>query len=103
MARKQPEPPQVVPKEFTSADEIQRAIAKLERRIKELEMFDSAAAVLHKTGADEIIASNVRETIRALFGTNSPEFQEHQLTTTRVELRSFSTPLIRFAEHNFLI
>lgn len=78
MARKEPEPPQVVPKEFKSADEIERAIAKLERRIKELETFDSAAPVLHKTGGDEIVASNVRETIRELFGTNSPEFQEHQ-------------------------
>jgi uncharacterized protein (TIGR02391 family) len=78
MARKQPEPPQVVPKEFTSADELERAIARLERRIKQLEPFDSLAAVLNKTGADEIVASDVRETIREVFGTNSPEFQEHQ-------------------------
>jgi len=78
MPRKQPERPQVVPKEFTSADEVERAIAKLERRIRQLETFDSQAAIINKTGADGVVASDVRETIRDVFGTNSPEFQEHE-------------------------
>jgi hypothetical protein len=29
------------------------------------------------TGADKVIVSNVHETIRDVFGTNSPEFREH--------------------------
>jgi uncharacterized protein (TIGR02391 family) len=78
MAGKQPERPQVAPKEFTSADELERAIARLERRIKQLETFDSHAAVLNETGAENVVASDVRETIREVFGTNSPEFQEHE-------------------------
>ena len=78
MARKQPERPQVAPKEFTSGDELERAIAKLDRRIKQLEAFDSRAAVLNETGAEDVVASDVRETIREVFGTNSPEFQEHE-------------------------
>jgi uncharacterized protein (TIGR02391 family) len=78
MARKQSQPPQVAPKEFRSAEEVERAIAKLERRIKQLEAFDSREAILNKTGADGVVASDVRETIREVFGTNSPEFQEHE-------------------------
>lgn len=78
MARRQSEPPQAVPKEFISADEVERAIAKLERRIKQLEEFDSRSAISNRTGADGVVASDVRESIREVFGTNSPEFQEHE-------------------------
>src|SRR5262249_52983399 len=35
-------------------------------------------AVFQETGAENILASDVRETIREVFGTNSPEFQEHE-------------------------
>ncbi len=78
MARRQLEQPQVIPKEFVSADEIERAIAKLERRIKQLEAFDSHSTVFNHTGAEDVVASDVRESIREVFGTNSPEFQEHE-------------------------
>jgi hypothetical protein len=81
MARKELEPPQVVPKEFASVDEVQRAIAKLERRVKQLQMFHSRPAVFNETGAENLVASDVRETIREVFGTNSPEFQEHEHLT----------------------
>ncbi len=78
MAKKRVEPAAVEPKEWRSRDDIDRAIPKLERRIQELEQLDTRAAVLSRTGVDDVAESNVREAIRDVFGTNSPEFQEHQ-------------------------
>ncbi len=77
-ARKPPLPPPVEPHEFRSVDEIERGIRKLERRIEEVKGLDTRKLVSEHTGEDDVIESNVKETIREIFGTNSPEFQEHQ-------------------------
>ncbi|HZC67908.1 MAG TPA: TIGR02391 family protein [Nitrospirales bacterium] len=76
--RKQPEPPPIEPKEFRSVAEIDAGIKKLERRIEELKRLDIPAAVHQDTGADDVVRSNIRETIREVFGPNSPEFHEHE-------------------------
>ena len=79
MTRKRPpEPPPIEPREFQSADEIDRSIAKLRRRIEELQRLDAQAAIIDHSGEDDVIQSNIRETIREIFGTNSPEFREHE-------------------------
>lgn len=77
MAKRKEEPP-IEPKLFASVDEIDRGITKLERRLKELEGLDVAAAIAGDTGADDVAVSNLRETILDVFGPNSPEFREHQ-------------------------
>jgi uncharacterized protein (TIGR02391 family) len=76
--RKPPDPPPLEPRQFTSVDEINRGVKKLERRIDELMQVDMAKAVVENSGADNVAASNIRETIRDVFGTNSPEFREHE-------------------------
>lgn len=78
MARKRPDAPRIEPREFRSVEEIDAGIAKLERRIRELEQLDVAAAVHDDTGADDVARSNVRESIREVFGPDSPEFKEHE-------------------------
>ncbi len=78
MAKKPTEPPPIEPREFRSVEEIDSGIAKLERRIQELEGLDVAAATLNDTGAVDVVRSNVRETIRDVFGSLSPEYVEHQ-------------------------
>ncbi|MBI2891680.1 MAG: TIGR02391 family protein [Nitrospirae bacterium] len=78
MARKRPEPPAIEPREFRSVEEIERGIAKLRRRIEELEQLDIPAAVFNDTGAVDVARSNVRDSIREVFGPNSPEFREHE-------------------------
>ena len=78
MAKRQPDPPPIEPREFRSVEEIDAAIAKLERRIRELEGLDISAAVLRNTGADDVAQSNVRAAVREVFGPNSPEFREHE-------------------------
>src|SRR5438045_2828212 len=78
MTKKRGDPPPLEPREFKSVEEVDFGIAKLERRIRELEQLDIAAAVLKSTGAVNVVRSNVRETIREVFGPNSPEFKEHQ-------------------------
>jgi uncharacterized protein (TIGR02391 family) len=78
MAKRSPGPSPVEPKEWRAAEEIDRAIPRLERRITELEQLDLRAAVFERTGADDVAESNVREAIRDVFGSNSPEFREHQ-------------------------
>jgi uncharacterized protein (TIGR02391 family) len=75
---KRSEPTPLEPREFRSPEEIDSAIMKLTRRIRELEQLDVNAAVSNQTGAVDVAQSNVRETIREVFGSNSPEFREHQ-------------------------
>jgi uncharacterized protein (TIGR02391 family) len=64
--------------EFNSVGEIDVAIKKLERRIRELEELNVSEAVLNDTGTDDVAKSNVRAAIREVFGPNSPEFKEHE-------------------------
>jgi uncharacterized protein (TIGR02391 family) len=78
MTRKPPTPPPIEPREFKSVEEIDAGIAKIERRIRELESLDINSAVLNHTGADGVAESNIRATIREIFGSNSPEFKEHE-------------------------
>lgn len=78
MTKKRTDPEPIEPREFRSVDEIDAGIAKIERRIRDLERPDVAQAVLDHTGADDVTRSDVRETIREVFGTNSPEFEEHK-------------------------
>lgn len=80
MAKKTPmiDPQRIEPREFRSPEEIDLAIAKLQRRIEDLKALDVAKAYLEKTGADDAAISHVRETIRDVFGPNSPEFHDHQ-------------------------
>jgi uncharacterized protein (TIGR02391 family) len=59
-------------------EEIDRAIKKLQRRVEELEGLDVRGAVIGDTGAISAVRSNIVETIREIFGSNSPEFQEHE-------------------------
>jgi len=64
-------------REFKSAEEIDIAIKNLERRILELESLNVRDAILTQNGAEGVTTSNVRATIRDVFGLNSPEFKEH--------------------------
>jgi uncharacterized protein (TIGR02391 family) len=68
----------IVPKQWLAPEDIDRAIAKLQRRISELEALDIQAAVLQETGMDRAAISNVREAIRDVFGHNSLEFNEYK-------------------------
>ena len=78
MVKRQPDPPPIEPREFRSPEEIDAAVAKLRRRIDELESLKVEEAISQKTGAVEVAQSNVRATIREVFGSNSPEFHEHE-------------------------
>ena len=78
MARKSPESRPLEEKQFRSTEEIDFAIAKLERRIPELEQLDVRGSVLGHTGANHVAESNVRAAIREVFGPTSPEFEEHE-------------------------
>ena len=53
MAKKRLDPPPIEPRVFQSPDEIDRGVAKLERRIRELEALDMAA--------EDLISSKERE------------------------------------------
>jgi len=70
--------PPIEPREFRSVDEIDRGINKLQRRSEEVRNLDARAAILEHSGADDVVRSNIKETIRDVFGPNSPEFQEHE-------------------------
>jgi uncharacterized protein (TIGR02391 family) len=78
MAKKSPVPAPLEERVFQSPDEIDFAIKKLERRITDLQALDMRTAVITENGADDVARSDVRATIREVFGMNSPEFREHQ-------------------------
>jgi uncharacterized protein (TIGR02391 family) len=77
---RRPAPPveTIEPKEWKSSEEIDRAVAKLQRRIAELEKLDIQTALLQHTGMDTVAESNLRAAIREIFGQTSPEFNEHK-------------------------
>jgi len=77
MVRKPAIPPPLETREFRSPEEIDAAIAKLKRRIQELEKLDIRAAYQGYTGEDTVAESNLRSTILEVFGQNSPEYREH--------------------------
>jgi hypothetical protein len=77
MPKKRIEVPAIEVREFRSAEEIDAAIGKLRRRISEAQSLDVPSAIRARTGAESVVESNIRESIRDVFGTNSPEFQEH--------------------------
>jgi hypothetical protein len=76
MARRPPAP-EIEPKIFNGPDEIDRAIAKLQRRVAEIEQIDFAAAVVHHTGTDKVAENNLRNTILEIYGPHSPEYKQH--------------------------
>jgi len=79
MTKRKPQTQHTIePKQWSSTDEIDRATAKLQRRISELESVDVRAEVLEDTSKANVAISNVRETIRDVFGQSSPEFDDHQ-------------------------
>jgi predicted nucleotide-binding protein len=70
MARKRnQEPPRLMEKEFTLA-EIQRGIAKLRRRIEEVQALDPNQ-ITHDDERVNIAQRNIRDTVREIFGENS--------------------------------
>lgn len=77
MTVKRYDPPPIESREFRSPEEIDVAVGKLRRRIQELELVDVAASVQRDTGGIAVCRSNIRDTIREVFGPNSPEFKEH--------------------------
>jgi hypothetical protein len=81
MARKPPSP-QLEEKVFRNVDEIDRAIAKLRGRIKDVEEVDFRAVVIGKTGAERAVESNIKATIREIFGPNSPRIPRAPIPRT---------------------
>lgn len=66
------------PRQFQSVEDIDRGITKLERRIQELEKLDLGPTVRGEPGTLHVVRTDVRESIREVFGTNSPEFKKHE-------------------------
>lgn len=81
MARRpQPRPP-VKTKDFTVA-ELDRGIEKLRRRIDEVNRLDPAQMSLSDARVTTA-ESNIRDTIRDVFGDTSPEFRDHEYHAIR--------------------
>ena len=74
--RRSPEPPPIILKDFTP-DEIDRGIEKLKRRIKDVQSLDPQKISFDDTLIDNV-ESRIRETIRKVFGSQSPEFRDHK-------------------------
>jgi len=84
--KKPPPPPPIEPHIFRDVSEIDRAIEKLKRRIDEVTRLDIRRVVLEESGDEEVVLSNIRDTMREVFGTNSPE--SHEYVHTRIQVGS---------------
>jgi uncharacterized protein (TIGR02391 family) len=78
MATRKPPTEEVQPKSFLNTDEIDRAIAKLQRRQKEIEEIDFAADERDHTGAADVARNNLRDAILEIYGSHSPEYRAHK-------------------------
>lgn len=78
MATKNIQPVQVQLKTWNSAEDIDRAITKLKKRISEFEDLDARAGQSNGTGANGVAISEVRNSLLEIFGENSPEYREHK-------------------------
>jgi len=74
--RRTPEPPTIEVHQFTRS-EIDRGIAKLRRRIEEVNALDPQRVRYDDANIDNV-ESNIRETIREVYGPLSPEFHDHK-------------------------
>lgn len=72
------QPPPVQLKTWNSAQEIDKAVAKLNKRLLEVEQLDARVAKSNRTGEDKVVLSDVKNTILEIFGEYSPEYREHQ-------------------------
>lgn len=77
-SRKPTAPSSLQIKEWLSVEEIDKAIAKLRRRLEEMEALNVQDAVFNDSGADDVAVSNMRTAILEIFGETSPEHREHQ-------------------------
>jgi uncharacterized protein (TIGR02391 family) len=76
--RKTPVVEGIQPKIFSTIDEIDRAIAKLQRRITEIEKIDFVADERNHAGEADVARSNLRNAILEIYGPHSPEYREHK-------------------------
>jgi len=74
--RKAQEPRPLEVRQFTST-EIDRGIAKLRRRIEEVVALETDS-IRYDDARRSSTESNIKDTIRDVFGPNSPELNEHQ-------------------------
>jgi uncharacterized protein (TIGR02391 family) len=76
--RKNPPPPEIEPRIWQGADEVDWAIGKLQRRVSEMAQLNVHESMAAGNAGEKVAVSNVRETIREVFGQNSSEFREHE-------------------------
>jgi len=74
--KKATEPPPVVVKDFT-VQEIDTGIEKLKRRIADVQQLDPNK-ISHDDAEVDILEQRIRETIREIFGSNSPQFRKYE-------------------------
>jgi hypothetical protein len=75
MRRKPYQPLPVESRHFTSTDDINSAIIKIKRRITEVEALDTKKISFNDAQV-HLVESNISNTIREIFGENSPEYRE---------------------------
>lgn len=74
-SRRSPEPPPLEIRQFTP-DEIDLGLKRLKRRITDLEAFDPRKALDQGDSSKEVLARDIRDTIRDVFGLNSAEARD---------------------------
>jgi hypothetical protein len=62
--KRQPDLLPVEPRQFTSTEEIDRSITKIQRRIEELEKLDVRSAILGETAEVDVVAISKRQFVK---------------------------------------
>jgi len=77
MARRRTNEPVIESRVFSDIQAIDRGIKKLKRRIEEVQSLNPQQIQFNDQRINNV-ESNIKETIRDIFGQNSPEFHDHQ-------------------------
>lgn len=89
MAKSKPHEQPIRGKVFVSVDEINQGIAKLRGRITQVEELKKEG-IPYRDALRATAEVQIKETIREIFGTHSPEYHEHQhyriKSTTKTEI-----------------
>jgi len=75
--RRRPEPPPIEIRQFRSPDEIDLAIARLRRRLEEVQALNPGR-VQYEGQEVRNVEQNISNTILEVFGPNSPEYRAHE-------------------------
>jgi uncharacterized protein (TIGR02391 family) len=101
MAKRSPQSEVLESRKFSSQDEIDNAIRKLERRENDIVALHNDGVSYHDARVGNVERA-IRDTVRDIFGANSPEFRDHEYFRIDRSSRKYLDEGFDFYQQRFL-